>query len=178
VSTSNGQAQAVLSSAAPWLTASPAAVTTPGTVQATVDGTGLPAGTYTATVTATAAGFVSSGASVTMTVHDLLVSQTPDRAAPNRLRGSTLAGDAYIFVPNATSVTQVRFWLDNPSMSGSPRKVEKSPPFDFAGTATDGSALLFDTDRISDGTHTISASLDLADGGTYALHGTFTIDND
>jgi len=178
VSTSDGQAAAVLSSASSWLTASPASVTTPGTAQVMADGTGLTAGTYTATLTAAAAGFVSSGASVTLTVHDLLVSQTPDRAAPDRLRGSTLVGDAYIFVPGASNVKQVRFWLDNPSMSGSPRKVEKSPPFDFAGTATDGSALLFDTDRISDGTHTISAALDLTDGGTYELHGTFTIDND
>ena len=178
VSASDGAANATLSSAAPWLSASPASVATPGATQVNADGTGLLAGTYAATLTAAADGFVSSGASVTLTVHDLLVSQSSDRAEPARLQGSTLVGDAYVFVPAARVVSQARFWLDNSAMSGSPRKVEKSPPFDFAGTAADGSALFFDTDRIPDGTHTISAALDLADGRTYELHGTFTVDND
>jgi hypothetical protein len=62
-------------------------------------------------------------------------------------------------------------------MSGSPTKVENGAPWDFAGSAADGSALLYDTTRISDGTHTITAAIDFPGGGTRVLTATFEVRN-
>ena len=54
---------------------------------------------------------------------------------------------------------KVTFYLDDSRQSRSPVRTEFVPPFDFAGTASDGSANPFDTATLVDGPHTITAVL-------------------
>lgn len=108
--------------------------------------------------------------------HALLVSAAPDRSSPLSLDGTTQTGSIYVFTHPATGVSRVRFWLDDPTMSGTPRQVEKGAPHDFAGTASNGKALPFDTSTVPVGTHVITAALDLTSGGTVVLSGTFDVE--
>jgi Purple acid Phosphatase, N-terminal domain/Calcineurin-like phosphoesterase len=178
---SDGSARsaAVVDDAA-WLTAAPSSPTLPGDITLTIDPAGLAPGIHRATVHASAAGARSATLPVTLTVtepHELRTSTASDRSAAAPLQDQILRGTNYVFVAPQTGATQVRFYLDDPSMVNAPRKVEKNAPWDFAGTAADGSALGLDTTRLADGTHTITAAVDLAGGGTRVLTATFTIDN-
>ncbi len=111
--------------------------------------------------------------------YDLSLSKNPDRSAPTLLGGQTVSGNAYVFVSPVAGVTQVRFWLDNPARTGTPLKTEGSAPWDFAGTASDAakSALPYDTRRLANGQHTISAAVTKSAGGVDVLNATFTVDN-
>src|SRR5205814_5343413 len=89
----------------------------------------------------------------------------------------TVAGTIYVFVSPATGVTRVRFWLDNPQMSGTPRQTEGAAPWDFAGTAANGTANPTNTTTIPNGSHTITAAVDKSAGGTDVLTSSFTVSN-
>ena len=65
----------------------------------------------------------------------LLVSRFPDRSQAVALAGQSLGSPVYVFVRSGRTITQVAFELD-----GSLHSLETSRPFDFNGTATDGSA--------------------------------------
>ena len=107
----------------------------------------------------------------------LQVSAAADRSASSALQGRTVAGTIYVFVSPASGVTRVRFWLDNPQMSGTPRQTEGAAPWDFAGTATNGTANPTNTTTIANGSHTITAAVDKSAGGTDVLSSTFTVGN-
>src|ERR687896_693197 len=62
---------------------------------------------------------------------ELLTSASPDRSAPAALDGASVQGDIHVFASPESGATGVRFWLDDPAMSGSPRKTERSAPWDF-----------------------------------------------
>jgi len=162
---------------ADWLTVSPGAGTTPASLAVSVNPAGLGPGVHRATVTATADGHVADTVTVTFVVYDLLVSTATDRSSPVGLDGAIVAGRVAIYLGPDAGPSQVRFYRDDPSMSGSPTKVENGAPWDFAGSAADGSALLYDTTRISDGTHTITAAIDFPGGGTRVLTATFEVRN-
>jgi N-acetylneuraminic acid mutarotase/glucose/arabinose dehydrogenase len=167
---------------APWLTVTPATGSTPATLTLTADATGLAAGTYTTTVVASASGYTSDSLGVTFTVgssgtYALVVSGTPDRAGPAALDGSTQSGDIYVFVSPATGITRVRFYLDNPSGSGTPFQTENSGPWDLAGTASTGGANPFHTATLSNASHSVTAAIDRSTGGTVLAQATFTVDN-
>jgi large repetitive protein len=107
--------------------------------------------------------------------HELVVSVSPDRSSPVPVEGATLAGNVYIFVPSSPDITRVRFFLDNPQMTGTPRLVEKNAPWDFAGTATNGTAKPFDVSALAPGSHTVTAAMDLSNSTTEVISGTFSI---
>src|SRR5438552_2215922 len=107
----------------------------------------------------------------------LQVSAAADRSASSALQGRTVAGTIYVFVSPASGVTRVRFWLDNPQMSGTPRQTEGAAPCDCAGTATNGTANPTNTTTIANGSHTITAAVDKSAGGTDVLSSTFTVGN-
>jgi N-acetylneuraminic acid mutarotase len=109
--------------------------------------------------------------------YQLLVSSSPDRSLPVQLEGRTVSGNVYVFTTPATGVLRVRFWLDNPNMTGTPTKTENGAPHDFAGTASNGAANPFDTTKLPDGLHSITASVDLSAGGSQVLSGMFTVSN-
>lgn len=162
---------------ADWLTVTPAAGTTPASLTVSVDPAGLAPGTYRGTVTATADGHVSDATTVTLVVYDLLVSTATDRSGGAVFAGGTVSGKVAIFLAPDAGPTQVRFYRDDPGMTKTPTKVEKNAPWDFAGSASDGSAILYDTTRIADGTHTITAAVDFPGGVTKVLTSTFTVSN-
>jgi glucose/arabinose dehydrogenase len=184
LSASDGSAANVsLTSNAAWLSATEAG-STRTTVTVTADPTGLAVGTHTGAITASAPGYGSTDLSVTLEVtaapadppdYELLVSLSPDRSNPVPLEGQTVAGNIYAFTSPDTGASQVRFYLDDPTMAGSPKLTEKAAPYDFAGTASDGNAKPFDTKKITEASHTITAAIDLPGGGAQVVHGTFTV---
>ena len=107
----------------------------------------------------------------------LQVSSAADRSGAGALQGGTVSGTTYVFVSPATGVTRVRFWLDNPQMTGTPRQTEGLAPWDFAGTAANGTANPFGTTALANGQHTITAAIDKSTGGTDVLSATFTTSN-
>ena len=171
-----------LSDDSSWLSASASSGSTPTGVTLTADPSGLAAGTYTATVSAAADGFLTGELAVTLvvsadpgTVYQLLSSDAPDRSDPLPLAGEELTGNAYVFVGPDAGIRQVRFYLDDPNMTGTPRLTEKTAPWDFAGGNANGTAKPFDTKKVSNGAHTITAAIERTSGATQVLHATFTV---
>ncbi len=105
----------------------------------------------------------------------LVVSTNADRSNPVGLAGVTLKGNAYVFVKRA-NVTGVKFYVDDPSLS-SPVSVEAFTPFDLARTAADGTAYPFDTTKLNDGAHTVTAVATLTDNRTRTLRAQFKVAN-
>jgi acid phosphatase type 7 len=107
----------------------------------------------------------------------LVVSLSSDRSGPQALEGERVAGIVYVFVPATDQISRVRFWLDDPDRSGSARQDERNAPWDFAGTAKTGAALPFDTTRVTDGAHVITAEVGKSDGTPQVVDASFTVDN-
>lgn len=112
----------------------------------------------------------------------LLVSTSGSRADPRPLEGATVRGPVYVFLePNAAQagpeVSQVRFYLDDPARSGPPVRTERWKPYDFAGTASAVGPIPFDTSKVTDGTHTITAALEFSVGRTEVVTATFLVSN-
>jgi acid phosphatase type 7 len=181
---SGAPAAFTLTETSPWLQVTPSTGTTSSVVTAAIDATGLAPGTYSATVTASSSGLTNAQLAVSLQVTEapgtraLMVSKQANRSSPVALAGSTQSDNIFVFVPNDPAITRVRFWLDNPQMSGTPTKTENGAPWDFAGTNTgNGLANAYDTTKISNGSHTIAAAIDLSGGGTEALNAAFTVSN-
>jgi Purple acid Phosphatase, N-terminal domain/Calcineurin-like phosphoesterase len=176
VTTTDSSGDVSVSDDAPWLSVSPTAGPSGTDLTLTADATGLPGGTHLARVTATSPGRESATHVVKLVVrqpHELLVSTSPDRSNAQPLHGATVSGQIYVFLSPESGVTRVRFWLDQPSLSGTPRQTEKNPPWDFAGGESGGLPNPFNTSTLSAGSHTISAVADLTGGGTETVHATF-----
>jgi hypothetical protein len=70
-----------------------------------------------------------------------------------------------VYVNPEAGASQVRFYLDNPSASGTPLLTENNAPWDFAG-GTGTAANPYDTKKLSNGSHSITASISLTSGRT------------
>jgi large repetitive protein len=162
---------------ATWLTASPAAATTPQTLTLAVDPTGLAVGTYKATLTVAASGYVSDTLTVELTVQGkLLVSTSANRSRARPLGGEEVWSKIYVFVKPDTGISEVSFFIDDPNMTSLPYRTETGSPWDLAGgNAT--TANPFDTTTLLDGTHTITARIKASVGGTHTIASTFSIIN-
>jgi hypothetical protein len=111
------------------------------------------------------------------TTFTLLVSDAANRSNPVPLAERTVSGRISVFTsPDEAGIARVRFYLDNPSMTGTPRRTENSAPYDFAG-GTVSTASAFDTNTVADGSHTITAAIDFTAGGTTVVQATFTVRN-
>lgn len=141
----------------------------------------LTAGTHTITaaVDKTAGGTDVVTSTVTVTAaaspYSLQLSTSSSRSPASALQGATASGNVYVFVAPATGVKQVRFFLDNPAATGTPRLTEKAAPWDFAGTASSGTANPFNASTLAAGTHTITAAVDKSAGGTDTVTSSFTV---
>jgi hypothetical protein len=111
----------------------------------------------------------------------LLVSGSPSRTSARPLTGAALTAKAYVFTSDATGSTapagvqQVAYWLDNPAMSGAPTHVEHFVPYDFAGTASDGTGDAWDTTKIASGSHTLTQAVTLTSGAIQGYTATFGV---
>ncbi len=106
----------------------------------------------------------------------LSLSNSADRANPVALDGKSVSGDIYVFLTPGTGASQVRFYLDNTSGSGTPSQTEGNPPYDFAGGSA-AAASPYNTGQLANGAHTITAAVDLAGGGTTKVTSAFTVSN-
>ena len=115
--------------------------------------------------------------------YQLYASAAPNRLDREQLDRAVAAGKRFIFVTAPMQTIQARFFLDpdpsalEGSVTGTPYHIDREAPYDVAGTAADGKAQPFDTARLSNGSHTIVAALDLADGGTIVTSARFTVRN-
>lgn len=170
-----------LSSDQPWLTATPDAGNTDTTVTLSVDASALAAGAYTANVTATSTTADPATLVVSLLVtpgggFSLFVSPNPDRSAGISLAGATLQDLAYIFVVPGSGVSRVVFFLDDPTMSGTPLQTENSGPWDLQGGSANA-ANPYDTTAIADGFHTLTAAVTLTGGGQQSIQAQFLVQN-
>jgi PKD repeat protein len=108
-----------------------------------------------------------------LAVVGLVVSTKSDRSASVPLNGLSVSGNIYISykllspTASANPVKQVTFWLDDPkpnNPTGAPRQTERTSPFDFAGTLSNGTAAAFSTVGLTKGFHTVTARVTLKDG--------------
>jgi hypothetical protein len=107
----------------------------------------------------------------------LLVSPNPDRSDAVDLTNRTLSGRVAIFLSDERPIRQVAFYLDDPEHKGPPTRREVQTPYDFHGRRSDGQANLFDTTRLADGSHAISAEILLADGSVRTVERTAVVAN-
>jgi hypothetical protein len=169
-----------------WVGVSPASGSTPATLTVSVEAGGLAPGTYSATVTAEAGGSAAGTLAVTLTVterppdggsYELLLSSSPNRVEPVPLAGTTVGGEIYVFVEPEGGVSEVAFYLDDPDRSGAPVQVERSAPYDLAGTNGDGTAVPFDTASLPDGSHEVTAEVERSDGSSEVVSASLTVAN-
>ena len=97
-----------------------------------------------------ALGIESASAS---TRSSLAVSLNSDRSNAVRLDGATVKGKIYVFVRNLEALNKVDFSLDSRQRTTPPLRTETDPPFDFAGTAGDGTAIPYDTTELPNCVH-------------------------
>ena len=109
--------------------------------------------------------------------YSLAVSEQSDRSGSVALAGTTYPQSAqiHVFLDPATDVAQVSFFLNDPARLGSARTVEKVAPFDFVGTAADGSSVGLDVATLAAGIHTITAAVKKADASTEVASAIFTV---
>jgi hypothetical protein len=146
---------------------------------ATCDGSPPTTTTTTSTTTTTTSSTTTSTTTTTVpsgSEHDLVVSSSANRANPETLTGATLSGNAYIFTtPDTADIQRVRFWIDNPAMTGTPYRTENSAPYDLAGGSV-STANPFDTNTLSDGSHSVTAAIERTTG-TDVITANFTVSN-
>jgi hypothetical protein len=109
--------------------------------------------------------------------YQLAVSSSPDRSRRVPLTGHLLAGRVYVFANPDTDVERVRFVLDAPSPSQASGRSEGVVPFALAGSTPQGRARPLDTTLLDNGLHTLTAVLDLLDGGTATARASFSVFN-
>jgi hypothetical protein len=116
-----------------------------------------------------------SNNSTSSTTLRLLVSNSMDRSNAKSLYGTNLNGEVAIFTNRPSRARSVAFYLDDPKMLKSPRQIEYSWPFDFAGTAQDGTARLFNTAIVDVGRHVVTAKAILTNGRKIVASASFYI---
>lgn len=109
--------------------------------------------------------------------YQLMVSTSSNRTASGQLQDSTVTGDIYVFTSPESNTKLVKFYLDNPSMSGTPVKTEKTAPYDLAGTAPDMTAFPYHTTQLADGVHEITAQITLVDSSQHIASSSFYVNN-
>jgi glucose/arabinose dehydrogenase/N-acetylneuraminic acid mutarotase len=151
------------------------------------DGTALPFnsavlgdGTHTVTAVVTQPDGATQTLQSTFTVNQqpqLWLSGSPDRSNPVLLDGRTVSGNIYVFTSNSAGISAVRFFVDDPGMTGSPRRVDLLAPWDLGGEGSLGVAPPFDTRTLSNGVHRITAAIDRMDGTTTVVTAQMTVNN-
>ncbi len=128
------------------------------------------------TVPTSGSGGTGTGSDSGQSAYDLLLSLQADRSNPVSLAGQTVSGPIYVFTGPDSGVYRVSFYLDDPTCSGPVYLFEKYAPFDFA-TGSTNAANAFDTSTLGDGSHNITAVMNMTDGTTTTLTADFTVQN-
>jgi len=104
------------------------------------------------------------------------VSGNPQRGNANALASARCTGDVYIFFDGA-QVTEVTYYLDDYRGQHAPYSVDRTAPFDLAGTTDNGTAKPFRTSTMANGTHTVLAVVGGKGGSRAPYVSTFVISN-
>jgi hypothetical protein len=104
------------------------------------------------------------------------VSVSSGRAGAKALALAQCTGDVYIFF-EGTRVTEVTYYLDDPRGQYAPYGVDRTAPFDLAGTTGNGVARPFRTRAMANGRHTLLAVVRREDGSQTRYTSTFAISN-
>ena len=104
----------------------------------------------------------------------LVFSRRSDRRRDRALAGAVLKGRVYPYLKGAAGADSVRFFIDDPGLTGRPVKVERSAPWDVAGSRSRHRAQPVDTRRLSTGRHVLSAEIRDA-GRAYVVHASFRV---
>jgi hypothetical protein len=111
---------------------------------------------------AVAASLLSPSSSAAgVAVDQIRTSASPQRSAAQVLAGARMSGAQAIFVDAVPGTRSVAFYLDGAT---APSRVENLPPFDFAGTAANGAALLTGAGALKPGGHTLKAVRTFSNG--------------
>jgi N-acetylneuraminic acid mutarotase/glucose/arabinose dehydrogenase len=105
------------------------------------------------------------------------LSTSADRSGSVPLSGQFVAGDVFVFISPQIGIRRVLFYLDDPTLLGLPRQIEQLSPYDFTGTAADGSAKPEDTTLLPDGQHVITAVVERTGGGIEVANGEIIVAN-
>lgn len=111
----------------------------------------------------------------TAAVGPLYVSTQADRSAASGLANAGLRGKAYIFA-KLSGLRRVAFYVDDKTRSRPPYRADGYAPFDLVGGGSSG-ALPFDTAKLRDGAHILTAALTLTSGRVQVVHAPFTVRN-
>ncbi len=109
----------------------------------------------------------------------LSLSPSSSRVPALALDGAAISGDVYVTVAGADrdDTDHVLFHIDDPEAAGEPHRFEGNWPFDLEGTSGDGTAVPFDTDRLANGNHTLTATVTRTDGEVQTVTATFEVRN-
>ena len=77
----------------------------------------------------------------------MVYSKSTARTSPLPLGSATVSGVIYPYLAPDTGVVAARFFLDNPSATGTPTRVDEKAPFDFAGSTSAGKPKPWDTPK-------------------------------
>ncbi len=105
-----------------------------------------------------------------------LVLSNWNRTVADTLDGATVVGDLYVRIAGDSNVNTVDFYLDDPGRTGSPFRTDSGSPFDFDGEAL-SAASPFDSTRLQNGSHNITAVITPIAGAADVLSATFTVNN-
>jgi hypothetical protein len=141
-----------------------AATLNAGSVSASL-GANLSTGTYTVGLRAIdVAGNSTSVSTATLTVTQIgvTVSTNAKRTGAVDLAGSTVSGNIAVFAtpPSGSSpVIVVAFYVDDPLRASAPYRLQLLAPYDLNGTLSNGTANLFDSRLLLNGTHTVTTEV-------------------
>src|SRR6266536_2725279 len=164
------------SAGSPWNTGAVANGTHTITQKVTLSAGGTEVDTASFTVQNNAQGSV---------VYALSVSASATHGGAVALQGASLTGNMYVFTSLAsgltnslpTGISNVCYWLDNTSMSGTATHCEAAAPYDYAGSASTSAGNPWNTTLASNGTHTITQLVTKSAGGTEVDTSTFSVQN-
>jgi len=107
----------------------------------------------------------------------LMVSEKVDRSAAVDLDGAEVSDTIAVFSSSVRTTASVSFWVDDPQRASSPTSSDAVAPFDLAGTASGGGATLFDTKKLANGEHSITAVQLMRSGAIHTTTAYFAVAN-
>ncbi|MEO8265760.1 MAG: Ig-like domain repeat protein, partial [Ilumatobacteraceae bacterium] len=122
----------------------------------------------------------TSTTTLTVTQIGVSVSTHANRTSAIDLAGATVSGNIAVFATPAASTSRVAivgFYIDDPNRSSLPYWVQLLSPYDLNGTLKNGTAKLFDTRLLLNGTHTLTVELLRLNGAIERQTVSFTVNN-
>jgi len=104
--------------------------------------------------------------------HDVLrVSSQASLASSRTIAGATVAGVVHVFAQRERGLRKVAFYVDDARMARTPTRIDSTVKYTLSTEAG------FDTRKLSNGQHTVSARFVRHDGSVYKTTHNFTVKN-